>query len=549
MTSLISTAMRPKANMWGALVNVGSPAGGRASTAFFGNVTSKARIFIREATPSIVAQDVSGLGANATSCAIECADVAPLVHQCKQAQCSSVGTCIYELNKEDGAPCTDGDDETYYDECEQGECRGWYIVGYQSAPLTRAEATAAANLELVQSGNESFNLERIAQLKDGRNIVDLALVFPGTLFSMQVWSQESLPWERRTSAKGFDAKRVTLAGFNGLVGGDPSDPYYSVMRVPGLQVEVGATSAYLGGIAGPGVLPVPTVELYARASNVTGFDDTARFATAAGASAAIVIVLALFGLQKRKQTLNLRAFKGMRKSLLPMSYEEQISVAEAGARDTRLAARKEFLRASRAKIKIKQNVWTRRWAREHGKRPTNAEKMADATWSAMASNLQSLDMNLALVNVQHAPSAAGSNDRSGRGSANKGSAIDGIRVMIEAHGAKERWQLVMRAIANRDGPFNVLALHEKHADRMRALREMFKGPDGKVDPSKKMRLQALERRSKRKSIQEVKAAGGASFRSPAAAAALSSDSFQGFASADATSSTAESAPRTRPSVS
>ena len=116
----------------------------------------------------------------------------------------------------------------------------------------------------VQSGNESFNLERIAQLKDGRNIVDLALVFPGTLFSMQVWSQESLPGTPHVR-KGLHAKRVTLAGFNGLVGGDPSDPYYSVMRVPGLQVEVGATSAYLGGIAGPGVLLVPTVELYARA--------------------------------------------------------------------------------------------------------------------------------------------------------------------------------------------------------------------------------------------------------------------------------------------
>ena len=116
--------------------------------------------------------------------------------------------------------------------------------------------------------------------------------------------------------RGFDPKRVTLNGFNGLVGGDPADPHYSVMRVPGLRVEVGATSAYLGGIAGPGVLPVPTVGLYTRASKVTGFDDTRRFSTAAGAAVAICLLVGVLYVLKKKQKPVLQGLKEMRKSLL-----------------------------------------------------------------------------------------------------------------------------------------------------------------------------------------------------------------------------------------
>ena len=120
------------------------------------------------------------------------------MYQCKQAQCSGGSACIFELNKRT-APHAQTATTRRTTTCDQGECRGWYIVGYQSAPLTAAEENSGGDLELVQSGNESFNLQRVAQLKEGRTIVDLALVYPGTLFSMQVWSQESLPWERLVS--------------------------------------------------------------------------------------------------------------------------------------------------------------------------------------------------------------------------------------------------------------------------------------------------------------------------------------------------------------
>ena len=61
-------------------------------------------------------------------------------------------------------------------------------------------------------------------------------------------------------------------------------------------------------------------------------------------------------------------------------------------------------------------------------------------------------------------------------SAGHGAEVEGVQVAIvqHEHRAKERWQSVKQAIANRDGPFKALALLEQHADKMRALHEMFK---------------------------------------------------------------------------
>merc|ERR1719240_328365 len=99
------------------------------------------------------------------------------------------------------------------------------------------------------------------------------IAWPNTLFGKQVWTQSSSPWEKRKSgtAVNFAAKRVSLVGFEGLVGGHHS---LSIAVAPGL--EIGATKAYLGGLAGPGVLGVPSVELYARTAVV---DDDAMTRT------------------------------------------------------------------------------------------------------------------------------------------------------------------------------------------------------------------------------------------------------------------------------
>ena len=53
-----------------------------------------------------------------------------------------------------------------------------------------------------------------------RKAIELALRWPGTLFSMQVWSQTSLPWAEHANnqTSGFEPKRVSLLGFDGLVG-------------------------------------------------------------------------------------------------------------------------------------------------------------------------------------------------------------------------------------------------------------------------------------------------------------------------------------------
>ena len=83
-----------------------------------------------------------------------------------------------------------------------------------------------------------------------------------------MWSQLNLPWERKkkSAAAGFTPLRISLVGFGGLVGGDDSDGYNTsaIMTCPALGLEVGVTREYIGGLPGPGVLPVRSVELYAR---------------------------------------------------------------------------------------------------------------------------------------------------------------------------------------------------------------------------------------------------------------------------------------------
>ena len=59
------------------------------------------------------------------------------------------------------------------------------------------------------------------------------------------------------------------------------------------------------------------------------------------------------------------------------------------AKAERLQKRHQVLLASRARTKIKMNVWERRFQREHdNRRATDKEKAADAEWSKMARALK-----------------------------------------------------------------------------------------------------------------------------------------------------------------
>ena len=330
VTTLLSTSARPNVNPWGALVNSGTPTPCHGATTFFKECSRNARIWLRETTEAV------GSPFAVTSpemCASECAANAGPEQQCMVAQCSSKdGSCVFTLNQPDGYRCDDGDPTTLRDECDGGECRGWTLIARQGAtePLTMYQADYVRDLETVTIGNSTFNLAEAARLKGDRTHIELALVWPDTLFSAQVWSQESMPWELPGTGKadGFIAQRVSLIGFTGLVGGgNERDPHFSVMREPTINLEIGATSLYLNGIAGPGILPVNAVELYARSPKTSDYDRNKAIATGIGIGAAVLIILwVAYFVWRRKQRK-----AEVEKSISAQKGDVKYDVAEAGA--------------------------------------------------------------------------------------------------------------------------------------------------------------------------------------------------------------------------
>jgi hypothetical protein len=97
--ALLTTSARPAINPWGALVNTGDPSSCHASTAFFKQCSVRARLWIREAPQT-----------DEVPCDVEqCAISGGAAQQCKIAECSGSGQCVYRLDKPDATECDDLD--------------------------------------------------------------------------------------------------------------------------------------------------------------------------------------------------------------------------------------------------------------------------------------------------------------------------------------------------------------------------------------------------------------------------------------------------------
>jgi hypothetical protein len=129
-------------------------------------------------------------------------------NQCKQPTCKG-GVCEFSagLSQVDGSPCDDGDSSTELDECDAGVCRGWTLVARQSAPLADADAVLANPETKHESNSHFFDLGVVNNLMDDYGAVELAMRWPGTLFSTQVWSQTSLPWQQNSNSDGTSSPR------------------------------------------------------------------------------------------------------------------------------------------------------------------------------------------------------------------------------------------------------------------------------------------------------------------------------------------------------
>ena len=325
VTSLLSVATRPNANPWGALVNAGPDADAcHPSTALFDKCTRGVRLWVREAIDTSDRCDVA-------ACAAAAHETPGGPHQCKTPTCVN-DMCEFVTDAPDGLRCDDGDEDTVLDECDNGECRGWYLIAKQSAPFPQADM--AAVLSKLRSGEwaagtlsgasptytyvgdhvmlewgQSTYLEpaKAFELHASHGAIELALRWPGTLFSMQVWSQTSLPWAEHASnqTSGFEPKRVSLLGFDGLVGprGDAAGAEF-VANCHRLGLQLGASDAYMGGLPGPGLLAVHDVELYVRSVPTSGFSNSVVFATGiivAMITLSVVTCAANFALKRRRR--------------------------------------------------------------------------------------------------------------------------------------------------------------------------------------------------------------------------------------------------------
>ena len=200
VSALLSTSDRPTANPWGALVDSGEPSSScYASSAFLDKCSTASRLYIREDVlpADYDVNDTIAELVETAECASKCIEDAGADMQCKIAECdSNTQACLFPRDQPNGFPCDDGDPSTSHDECDDGACRGWTLIARQMDILSRAEAVGVRTGEAISIGNNSYELAKATELKGARERIELALVWPDSLFSMQVWSQENLPWER-----------------------------------------------------------------------------------------------------------------------------------------------------------------------------------------------------------------------------------------------------------------------------------------------------------------------------------------------------------------
>ena len=312
--ALLSTGIRPLASPWGALVNAGElPDACNAATTFFDACVVNTRLWVREAGDAPVEEPEE---VTVSACDLALCESAA-TNQCKQAQCLDDGTCAFELNKPDGTACDDGDSSTHLDECDAGVCLGYTLVSRQVAPLTPAQVERAASGERVGDADASFVDAAAIKSLSSRRGVNYALHWPGTRFSTQTWTQKSYPWESRTTSKarGFAARKVTLVGFAGLVG-DGGDELAALAQAPAVGLKVGAARSYFDGLPGPGVLPVDTIELYAREVHSDGgVDETATWTitviTVLVVTLAGLLLLSLRRMRKRGEDVKMGMLSGL----------------------------------------------------------------------------------------------------------------------------------------------------------------------------------------------------------------------------------------------
>ena len=466
--ALLSTSARPAANPWGSLVNEGEPTACHASTANFAQCSVRARLWIREALPS-----------NATVCdPAACAAAATADNQCKEAECSADGQCLFRLHRPDGTPCNNGDAETLHDECDLGKCRGWTLLARQQGLLMVDIAQRALDGELVSDGSGAgaadalssstyyFNLGVARSLYKGRRKLEYALRWPGSLFRMQVWRQANLPWEGhgRANAVAFEPRRVSIVGFEGLVGNytkrnlaASSPSSYAVALAPTPVVEIGATAAYFGGLAGPGLLPVDTVELYAR----TDESPTTNWAIAMGIAGGLFVGAVAMCVWRRHKAHKRKA---------------------ARCADVEIVKPKP-----KPNKPTKKSLSSVKIAPLPTPIPTQRETAAPSQMSPV--------VNARDVTPPPSPPESATVRK-------PPGVLERQKTYAKMHAARQHWSLVREAFEERRGPLQEVKRSPK--SEMRNMMKQFVGPDGKLNRRKLLRLEAMQRRVLRKQRTDLR---------------------------------------------
>ena len=274
----------------------------------------------------------------------------------------------------------------------------------------------------------------------GRARLDFGLRWPGTAFRMQVWKQASLPWDAHAKPLAFEPRHVSVIGFDGLVGGGTDAIAHAATPV----VELGATSPYFGGLAGPGMLPVGAVELYVRTD---GSPQSSWLI-------AILVIVGLF------------AFGGAIKG-----YRKYKSVA---------LKRLRVLPAAAVGIKAAQDAISSTLGGGGGGTEGDAARAAKraALMRTKSGKLPTLDRKPTYdKGLQHEAGAA----------------------PPALSAAQARWQVCRDAFEERRRPFK--KIKRSRRSHMRHLLRQFKGADGKISAAKMMRLQAHQRRALRGELE------------------------------------------------
>ena len=586
VTALLTVASRPGANVWGALVNGGEdgPDGCRSSTAILDSCTRGVRLWVREAVAdgaaaATAAASASEDGAEEAAAAsasasascdlVACAAAAQSIpggdEQCKQPSCSASGdgSCEFVANRPDGAACDDGDDATLLDECDAGECRGWTLVGKQAAPIASADVASALGasgavtdgastavaydnatgvVTLAGGGTFLFDVEFARRVVSSHGAVELAMRWPGTLFSTQVWSQTNAPHARGRrdgTAAGFTPKRVSLIGFDGLVGsggGDDDDATTAttIATCPTLAIEVGGTEPYIGGLAGPGLLPVHALELYARAPRTTT-DDEGAFLIGAlvGLAGLAVLSVAAHCYLKRRRRQKLLAeghaveddeppHEMLKKGITSWFARSFGHFAHDEHKKQNNEGHHAHKRHSVTRIMAAHGLHGHHIHMPHGHGHKNgngkngngkiAPKGGNGTRELAAVNVQVLKEGDAPDHVADATLSARADDeplaeessvrrrkshtdKSGHANTH-GGLIRRMSHRKSIHASQLRWAQVRTAFRHREGPFDVIAPNPNTLamQKMLEMARSFMGEDGKIDRSRFKRLDKLNRK-------------------------------------------------------